>query len=647
MSPAAAATGLPGTGVPARAPRRGPLRLLRERAGLLALLPLAGTGPVLCSVAVFAAAALSPSANAVVTGVLVDQVLDSERRTETGGVVPVLVWMAVLLLIGQVGQTMREPVSAWVGRRIDGQLRGRVRAAALASGRVTDLERATFQDDLRRAAERGTWRELTAGHGAVGQLWLMFRYLGLFVAVGLLVPLSPWLAAALLTVVVAVRWVTRRAYVDVVRTQDQLSGSRRRQAYLSDLVIGAQAAKEVRLFDLGGWLIDRRERRTLEDMTLVWRRYRGVIREQSAVFILQGFGGLMVIGWSGAAAASGDISAGRLTLSVFAGWAALSFAGFLGFETYDIEWGGSALAALRRVEISGGGADARRTGAEAVRPSGGPPPAVRFEDVSFAYPGAGHPVLDGLTFDIHPGEILGVVGVNGAGKTTLISILAGLRQPDRGRIIVDGRDLATMSLVEWRRQLTVVFQDFVRYELSLRDNVALSAPEYRHRDDLVMRALRAAHAEDLLDGLSIGLDTPLSRAYRRGIDLSGGQWQRVAIARALFAVGAGSRVLVLDEPTAHLDARAELTFFGRVLAARRDISVVLISHRLSTVRQADRIVLIDGGRIVESGTHDELMAQGGEYAENFTLQADRFRILTQEQPDNTDGDDTGEDENVR
>jgi ATP-binding cassette subfamily B protein len=244
--------------------------------------------------------------------------------------------------------------------------------------------------------------------------------------------------------------------------------------------------------------------------------------------------------------------------------------------------------------------------------------------VVFRYPGSERRVLDGLTVTLHPGETVALVGQNGAGKTTLVKVLGGLYRPDSGRITIDGIDLATLDLAAWRRRLAVLFQDFVRYPADVRDNITFAAPE-RTGDAAVREALALAGGAELLTGLADGLDTSLWREGAEGTDLSGGQWQRVALARALFATSAGRRVLVLDEPTAHLDVRAEAEFHERVVSRVHDTTTVLISHRLSTVRPADRILLLRDGRVAEDGTHDELLALGGDYARFFTVQAETFR----------------------
>jgi ABC-type multidrug transport system fused ATPase/permease subunit len=239
---------------------------------------------------------------------------------------------------------------------------------------------------------------------------------------------------------------------------------------------------------------------------------------------------------------------------------------------------------------------------------------VRFRDLTFAYPG-GAPVLQGFNLTIRAGSSLAIVGQNGAGKTTLAKLLCRLYDPQAGAIEVDGVDVRELDLTAWRAQVAAVFQDFIKFELPLRENVApLGAP-----DDVVRSALAAAGAANLAE-----LDTILARGYDGGTDLSGGQWQRVALARALAAVDRGARLVLLDEPTAQLDVRGEAEIFDRILAATRHCTTILISHRFSTVRHADRICVLEHGHVVELGTHDELMAHGGRYRTMFDLQAQRF-----------------------
>jgi ABC-type multidrug transport system fused ATPase/permease subunit len=254
---------------------------------------------------------------------------------------------------------------------------------------------------------------------------------------------------------------------------------------------------------------------------------------------------------------------------------------------------------------------------------GMPAREIRFRNVTFAYPASDTaPVLEGFDVTIPAGSSLAIVGQNGAGKTTLAKLLCRLYDPQSGAIEVDGVDLRDFDLDDWRARIAAVFQDFIHFERPLRDNVALRGA----RDHVVLSALEAAGGEHLAN-----LDTVLARGYDGGTELSGGQWQRVALARALCAVQLGAGVVLLDEPTAQLDVRGEAEIFDRILSATRHCTTILISHRFSTVRHADRICVLERGKVVEFGTHDELIELGGRYRTMFDLQAQRFGAAEDEE----------------
>jgi ABC-type multidrug transport system fused ATPase/permease subunit len=279
---------------------------------------------------------------------------------------------------------------------------------------------------------------------------------------------------------------------------------------------------------------------------------------------------------------------------------------------WALDGASAPVAAVLRLQSAMAPAGALSSGSRSAAAM--PAREVRFRNLTFAYPG-GAPVLDRFDLTIPARTSLAIVGQNGAGKTTLAKLLCRLYDPQSGAIEVDGVDLRELSLGSWRERVTAVFQDFVRFELPLRDNVApAGAP-----DDMIRSALASAGAAHLA-----GLDTVLARGYDDGTDLSGGQWQRVALARALCAVRLGAGLVLLDEPTAQLDVRGEAEIFDRFLAATRQCTTILISHRFSTVRHADRICVLEQGRVAELGTHDELMALGGRYRTMFDLQAQRF-----------------------
>ena len=326
----------------------------------------------------------------------------------------------------------------------------------------------------------------------------------------------------------------------------------------------------------------------------------------------------VVVFWS----IAGAVTDGRLSLAEVVAFAQTAIGtSMIAFGGLSWALDGSAAPVGASLRLEGAMAPVGALSAGQRPAEGLPAREIRFRDVSFAYPG-GVTVLDHFDLTIPAGSSLAIVGQNGAGKTTLAKLLCRLYDPQSGAIEIDGVDLRELSLDSWRRRLTAVFQDFIRFELPLRDNVAPAGAA----DADITAALDLAGASGLA-----GLDTTLARGYDNGTDLSGGQWQRIALARALCAVQLGAGLVLLDEPTAQLDVRGEAEIFDRVLAATRHATTILISHRFSTVRHADRICVLEHGRVVELGTHDELIAGNGRYRTMFDLQAQRFTATEDEE----------------
>ncbi|TDC97331.1 ATP-binding cassette domain-containing protein [Nonomuraea deserti] len=566
-----------------------PVRLAR-------LLPLAGSRRLLLLGVLGAGAAVLGPLSTIPLGRLIDH----------GGAAPVVALL--LLLLGQeLCTALREPAGAAAARRIDGVLRARVRAAATAMP-LARLENPQVQADVRMALTGHRGR--TAGMAAVALAGEASRAASaLFGAVVLAVHVW-WLAPVALALSVA---QSRRIAAMLVGPggAESLADSPeqvmrlRRAGYLAELTGGPGAAKEIRVFGVDGFLIGRYAAAMRAFLTPQARGRRAVVRGYAAVLGLQLAGAAGTFGTLAWLTAAGALGAAALAQSVLA--ALLVFAyGAGGYQMFEIAHGCKPYQATMRLlhPPATTTSDSATAHAGVAARDGEGPGLVR---VTFTYPGRAEPVLKELDLRVRPGERLAVVGLNGAGKTTLVKLLTGLYTPQSG----------TVSTAE---DAAVVFQDFARHPLPLRDNIRLGAPAYEGTDADVLAALAAVDALDLLEGLPRGLDTPLSRSYTGGRDLSGGQWQKVALARAVYALDAGRRILIVDEPTAHLDARAEQEVFERLLDRTRGRTLVLISHRFATVRRADRIVVLDGGAVAEEGGHAELLALGGRYARWHRLQ---------------------------
>ena len=557
---------------------------------------------------------LLPAAFAVAMGTLVGAVDDGDPL---GGP---LAAMGIVFVLLQVLTPLHLALGYNLGDRTAAWLYDELTGACIAPPGIGHLEDPELGNDLTVA------REFDAGMtGPPLSISLDFvagslvEMVGGLASAAVLFAFAWWAPLVLAGGWLATHWLLRESAIWRDRNTDEVRSAQRDADYAYRLAVDAPAAKELRLFGLADWTVDRfvDRRRTLHRLQYEATRLRERSVLTSLVVVLAANG---LVFW----AMTDATLDGRLALSqtiTFAqaavGASLIAFGGL----NWALDGAAAPTAAVHRLRPAMGPAGALARGDAPA--AGRPGREIRFRDVTFAYPsGEGAPVLDGFDLTIPAGSSLAIVGQNGAGKTTLAKLLCRLYDPQGGAIEVDGTDLRELDVEAWRARLTAVFQDFIRFELPLRDNVAPAGAA----DDDVLAALADAGGAGLAD-----LDTPLAKGYPGGTDLSGGQWQRVALARALCAVRLGAGVVLLDEPTAQLDVRGEAEIFERVLRATRRCTTILVSHRFSTVRHADRICVLEHGRVVELGSHDELMAAGGRYRTMFELQAERFAASEDEE----------------
>ncbi|MBF9130102.1 ABC transporter ATP-binding protein [Plantactinospora sp. S1510] len=605
---------------------------VRPRLRIARLLPSGGPGLVLLLAILNIVLGLLPVAFLILTSMVVGHV----PAAVDGGVgstgwdrlMRVFLCAAGLFLLIQVLGQLGNGLGQWLRRRVDGVLRDEAMALLLRPVGIGPLEDQRTLDELSEAVRSFDRDWGTPGQACVGTLALLARYsqlLALVVIIGAMVAWPAGLAVAMTTMLF--RYGQRGGLRKYNRVWQEVVRSEREAEYLHRLTTIDVPAKEIRLFGLSEWLADRY---TTVSLAVQERRARARRRVYLTPYLLLTSIGLLLAGGTlvlaGYLAATGQVSLTALALGIQAVILAISLGGYYPEADTSTQMAMLSLSALRRLRdrFDESAAEHRCGPARVTIPAGTPRSALTFDRVVFRYPGSRSAVLDGIDLELPAGRCTAVVGVNGAGKTTLVKLLTRLYEPTHGSVRADGLDIAAFDPVLWRRQFAVIFQDFVRYELTAAENIALGASHVPPDRAVVLRAAQRAGIAQALLALPDGLDTPLSRAYPGGTELSGGEWQRMAIARALYAVEAGARVLVLDEPTAALDVRAEVTFFDRFLELTQGATSLLISHRFSSVRRADHIVVVDGGRVVERGPHDELVAAGGHYAQLFTLQAQQF-----------------------
>jgi ATP-binding cassette subfamily B protein len=557
-----------------------------------------------------------PAAFAIAMGVLVGAVQRGHSLTEP------LTFAGGIFVLLQVLSPIHQALSANLGDRTAAWLYDRLTEACVRPPGIGHLEDPTLTADLTVARDfdlgmTGPPLSISMDFIANGLVEMLS---GIASAV-ILLRYAWWAPLLLAGAWLATHWLLRESGVWRDRQNPEVRAAQRDADYAYRLAVDPPASKELRLFGLAPWTIDRFIARRTRLHQLQYAATR--LRERPVILsLLLVVSANVIVFWLLASdVAHGRISLGEAVIYVQSaiGVSMIAFGGF----SWALDGSSAPVAAVLRLEPAMRPAGALASGdrrADAV-----PAKEIRLHDVSFAYPavnGAGAvPGLEHFDLTIPAGSSLAIVGQNGAGKTTIAKLLCRLYDPQSGAITIDGADLREFDLASWRARVTAVFQDFIRLELPLRENVAPAGAS----DQVVLAALESAGAANLAS-----LDTILARGYTGGTDLSGGQWQRVALARALAAVSLGAGVVLLDEPTAQLDVRGESEIFDRLLAATRHCTTILISHRFSTVRHADRICVLEKGRVVELGTHDELIALGGRYRTMFDLQAQRFHLPEQE-----------------
>ena len=501
--------------------------------------------------------------------------------------------------------------------RFEGRLRAHVEGSCYEQAQAMPLEwfeHAEHYDQLHRV-RRGMTSRLT---GMMVSFWYGVSHLVAVVSLLLYLAQFHWVLPLLLAigstpgVLLLHRFLHQKYYV-----QRELAPHERRFMVYAGLLTGRESAAEVRLFGLGGWLLDQvavlRRRLDRERLRLAGRELRQAIVHSG----LNGLAHILALVFS-----VGLLVVGRVSI----GTAAALFAAI---ERFQGEY--SNLVNL----IVGGYDDLRYLQDyfefmdgprldldEGRRLPGQLREGIRLENVSFTYPGGERPALANLDLTIRPGERVALVGENGAGKTTLIKLLLGLYRPTAGRIVVDGVDLNELAPDDWYRRFGTVFQDFVRYQTTVRENIVFGWPEGRDDTRALAATVARSGADEVVAALPDGLDTPLGKEFQAGVDLSVGQWQKLAIARAYFRP---ADILILDEPASALDAKAEAAVYEHFARMAEASTVLLISHRLGSCRIADRILVLRDGALVEQGTHAELLAADGEYAVLYRLQAAWYR----------------------
>ncbi len=555
---------------------------------------------------------LLPTATAYIAKLLIDSVVAAIQGHGTkSAIVGVALFQFGVLVLTALSQALTTYGQSLLQERMTLTIRHQVMDHA-SKLHLSYFEGSTSYDMLRQAAQEAPTRPLSMMNSALGLVRTAITF-GSMIA--LLVSVSPLLALVALVAPIPAfisqsKYGARAFWLTLM-----MSPLKRRMDYLNSLVTTDTYAKETKLFGLGPYFVDRFQRLG----QVFYDRQRKLTRKRS----------VSATSWGLLSTAAGSAIAlyialeavgGRLTLGDLALYTAAAasvqtsvqglFTAFSGMYENNLY-----LDTLYRF---------LGTKPEIVAPpEPRPVPStveghIEFEEVSFTYPGAPEPALDGVSFEIRPGETVAVVGRNGAGKSTLFKLLCRLYDPTGGRILLDDVDIREYDPIELRKRISAMFQDYVTYQGTASENIGLGDLTHLVDRERIEESAKRAGADERIERLPSGYDSPLGRWFDQGVSLSGGEWQKIALARAFLRE---APILILDEPTSALDAQAEHDLFSRLRELSEGRTTLYISHRFSTVRQAERILLLEHGKVAEYGTHDELMAAKAGYADLFTLQA--------------------------